>query len=44
MYAPRVLRGGCWHDPPGLLRSAARLKMAAREGEDFFGFRVALDP
>jgi len=42
--AARVLRGGCWHDPPNLLRSATRLKMAAHEGEDFLGFRVALDP
>jgi formylglycine-generating enzyme required for sulfatase activity len=38
----RVLRGGCWHDPPGLCRSAARLKQAPDQGEDFFGFRVAL--
>jgi formylglycine-generating enzyme required for sulfatase activity len=38
----RVLRGGCWHDPPGLCRSAARLKHLRREGEDYFGFRVAL--
>jgi len=38
----RVLRGGCWHDPPGLCRSAARLKQDAREAEDFFGLRVAL--
>jgi formylglycine-generating enzyme required for sulfatase activity len=36
-----VLRGGCWHDPPDLCRSAARLKQMATEGEDFFGFRVA---
>jgi eukaryotic-like serine/threonine-protein kinase len=40
--SPRVLRGGCWHDPPTLCRSAARLKSMAGEGEDFFGFRVAL--
>ncbi len=40
--AERVLRGGCWHDPPNLCRSAARLRSAAHEGEDFFGFRVAL--
>jgi formylglycine-generating enzyme required for sulfatase activity len=40
--SPRVLRGGCWHDPPDLCRSAARLKAMPREGEDFFGFRVAL--
>ncbi|HSN78432.1 MAG TPA: formylglycine-generating enzyme family protein [Anaerolineae bacterium] len=38
----RVLRGGCWHDPPGLCRSAARLKQAPDQGEDFFGLRVAL--
>jgi formylglycine-generating enzyme required for sulfatase activity len=37
-----VLRGGCWHDPPGLCRSAARLRQRATEGEDYFGFRVAL--
>jgi formylglycine-generating enzyme required for sulfatase activity len=38
----RVLRGGCWHDPPDLCRSAARLKHTPSEGEDYFGFRVAL--
>jgi formylglycine-generating enzyme required for sulfatase activity len=38
----RLLRGGCWHDTPNLLRSASRLKYAAREAEDYFGFRVAL--
>ena len=38
----RVLRGGCWHDPPDLCRSAARLKAVSRDGEDYFGFRVAL--
>jgi formylglycine-generating enzyme required for sulfatase activity len=38
----RVLRGGCWHDPPGLCRSAARLRHVEHEGEDYFGFRVAL--
>jgi formylglycine-generating enzyme required for sulfatase activity len=40
--SPRVLRGGCWHDPPGLCRSATRLKAIPQEGEDYFGFRVAL--
>jgi len=40
--APRVLRGGCWHDPPDLCRNAARLKQNAGEAEDFFGLRVAL--
>ncbi len=38
----RVLRGGSWHDPPNLCRSAARLKFDPSEGEDYFGFRVAL--
>jgi formylglycine-generating enzyme required for sulfatase activity len=38
----RVLRGGCWHDPPDLCRSAARLRAISNEGEDLFGFRVAL--
>jgi formylglycine-generating enzyme required for sulfatase activity len=37
----RVLRGGCWHDPPGLCRSAARLRGMPHEGEDYFSFRVA---
>jgi formylglycine-generating enzyme required for sulfatase activity len=40
--ADRVLRGGCWHDTPDLCRSAARLKHVPTEGEDYFGFRVAL--
>jgi formylglycine-generating enzyme required for sulfatase activity len=40
--SPRVLRGGGWHDPPGLCRSAARLSALPHEGEDFTGFRVAL--
>ena len=38
----RVLRGGSWHDPPNLCRSAARLKLMPTEGEDFVGIRVAL--
>ncbi|MCA9960253.1 MAG: formylglycine-generating enzyme family protein [Anaerolineales bacterium] len=38
----RVLRGGCWHDTPELCRSATRLRHKMTEGEDFFGFRVAL--
>lgn len=38
----RVLRGGCWHDTPGLCRCAARLRHNASEGEDFFGFRIAI--
>jgi len=38
----RVMRGGSWHEPPINCRSATRLKMDARDGDDFFGFRVAL--
>lgn len=38
----RVLRGGSWHDPPDFCRSAARLRQGPKDGEDFFGFRVAL--
>jgi formylglycine-generating enzyme required for sulfatase activity len=38
----RVLRGGSWHDPPGICRCAARLKFDRSDGEDFVGFRVAL--
>jgi eukaryotic-like serine/threonine-protein kinase len=37
-----VLRGGCWHDPPNLSRSAARLRQMPYERDDVFGFRVAL--
>ncbi len=38
----RVARGGCWHDPPDVCRSAARLKYPLDEGDEFLGFRVAL--
>jgi formylglycine-generating enzyme required for sulfatase activity len=38
----RVLRGGGWHDPPDLCRSAARLKFEPADAEDFVGFRVVL--
>ncbi|RPJ07492.1 MAG: hypothetical protein EHM28_06925 [Spirochaetaceae bacterium] len=37
-----VMRGGSWHDPPGLCRSAMRLRAHAEEGEGYFGFRVAV--
>ncbi len=40
----RVLRGGGWHEPPGLCRCATRLKQDAGEAEDTFGFRVACNP
>lgn len=38
----RVVRGGSWHDPPNLCRSASRLKMAPSEGDDLVGIRIAL--
>ena len=38
----RAMRGGCWHDPPDICRSAARLRQRPVDGEDFYGFRVAL--
>ena len=33
----RVLRGGCWHDPPGLCRSAARLSRRQTKGRTSLG-------
>jgi formylglycine-generating enzyme required for sulfatase activity len=39
-----VLRGGSWHDPPELCRSAARLRFRRHEGDEFAGLRVAADP
>ena len=36
----RVGRGGSWHDGPDLCRCAARLRLRADEGDDFFGFRI----
>ncbi len=38
----RVARGGCWHDIPGVCRSAARLKVDAHDAEEIIGFRVVL--
>ncbi len=37
----QVIRGGSWHDPPVLCRSASRLKLNPADGEDFMGMRVA---
>ena len=37
-----VVRGGSWHDPPDLCRSAARLRQRRSEGDDWIGLRVAL--
>ncbi len=36
----RVARGGSWHDIPDVCRSAARLKVDARDAEEILGFRV----
>lgn len=36
----RVVRGGSWHEPPALCRSAARLKALESDAEEFIGFRV----
>ncbi len=38
----RVLRGGCWHDPPDVCRSAARVRLGPEEPEDWAGFRVVM--
>lgn len=40
--ANRVLRGGSWHEPPVNCRSATRLGQPPGDGEDLYGFRVAL--
>lgn len=39
----RVVRGGSWHEPPGLSRSAARLRVLQSDAEEFIGFRVVCD-
>ena len=36
----RVARGGSWHEPPTLCRSAARLRVLQSDAEEFLGFRV----
>jgi formylglycine-generating enzyme required for sulfatase activity len=38
----RAARGGSWHDIPGVCRSAARLRVDARDAEEIIGFRVVL--
>ena len=37
----RVARGGSWHEPPGLCRSAARLRVLQTDADEFVGFRVS---
>lgn len=39
----RVARGGSWHEPSGLCRSASRLRMMESEADEFTGFRVVCD-
>lgn len=36
----RVVRGGSWHEPPALCRSAARLRVLQSDADEFMGFRV----
>ena len=38
----RVLRGGSWLLPPGLCRSAQRLRATPHSKSDAFGFRIAM--
>ena len=38
-----VARGGSWHEPPQLCRSAARLKVLQSDAEEFIGFRVVCE-
>ena len=40
--AQRVARGGSWHEPPDICRSATRLKVNPAAGDDLIGFRVAV--
>ena len=39
----RVARGGSWHEPPALCRSASRLKILESDADEFTGFRVVCD-
>ena len=39
----RVARGGSWHEPPGLCRSASRLRILESDADEFTGFRVVCD-
>jgi formylglycine-generating enzyme required for sulfatase activity len=39
----RVARGGSWHEPPALCRSAARLRVLQADADEFTGFRVICD-
>ena len=39
----RVARGGSWHEPPELCRSAARLRVLESDADEIMGFRVVCD-
>ena len=39
----RVARGGSWHEPPELCRSAARLRVLQSDADEFMGLRVVCD-
>ncbi len=39
----RVARGGSWHEPPALCRSATRLRVLQSEADEVIGFRVVCD-
>jgi formylglycine-generating enzyme required for sulfatase activity len=39
----RVARGGSWHEPPDLCRSATRIRFNQSDAEEVIGFRVACD-
>jgi len=39
----RVGRGGSWHEPPALCRSATRIRFLQTDAEEFIGFRVACE-
>jgi len=39
----RVARGGSWHEPPELCRSATRIKFLQSDADEFVGLRVVCD-
>lgn len=39
----RAARGGSWHEPPALCRSASRLQVLETDADEFMGFRVACE-
>lgn len=39
----RVARGGSWHEPANLCRSATRIRALQSDAEEFIGFRVACE-